>query len=131
MRLCWFALLVHSRVTLLLNLFPVFRHLGKRFGSHHLVFSPVLSRTRSSTHSRILLSFGFRSRCFHTFVQLDVLIAFRSQPSSSIWIKLPSIPIAYVRLPSLNDCLILGLLEVDPDLIVVWTLLHCHLPHLI
>jgi hypothetical protein len=27
MRLRWFALLVHPRVALLLNLFPVFRHL--------------------------------------------------------------------------------------------------------
>lgn len=73
------------------------------------ISSPALSRTRSSTHSRILLSFGFHSRCSHTFVLFDVLIAFQSQPS-------------------LNDYLILVLLEVDQGLIVVWTLLRCHLP---
>ena len=47
-----------------------------------LLCPPALSRTRSSTHSRILLSFGFRSRCSHTFVLFDVRIAFQSHPRS-------------------------------------------------
>ena len=42
MRLRWFALLVHPRVALLLNLFPVFCHLQKDFGSQHLVLSAHL-----------------------------------------------------------------------------------------
>ena len=42
MRLRWFALLVHPRVALLLNLFPVFRHLGKDLCSQHLGFSAHL-----------------------------------------------------------------------------------------
>ena len=42
MCLRWFTLLVNPRVALLLNLLPIFRHLGKGFESLNLVFSAHL-----------------------------------------------------------------------------------------